>query len=666
MKYLFCLLISFALMVTSNAQTKYFIYFKDKGISPSVKLQKTSSYYKLAEAELSPRAIERRKAVMGDNYIIYEDIPLNESYLDQLTSLGVKIENQLRWFNAVTSYLTDSQVEKIITLPFVQKVEPVKFLKENREEQNYPFVPQPPIEEKQTSYMLNYGPSLTENALSDIPTVHDLGIKGTNVYIGILDDGFDYKVYPALKNLKVLRQHDYVHNLDTVSNQSGHGSSVFCLMAGYDPGNAIGPAYNAKFFLAETENDASETHVEEDNYAAALQDMESAGVDITSSSLGYSIFDQGQTSYTYQDMNGNTTIVAKAINIAYQLGVACFTAAGNEGSYWGAGNGGLVSPGDAFNVITIGAVASNNQVASFSSRGPTYDGRIKPEVVAMGSGNYVASFGGNGYQYGNGTSYATPIAAGIGALLKSAWPHLTNFQIRKTFLECGDNTYTPNNDRGWGLISAARAIAYPNLQQVSGAFRLNKIFVDANGVNSSTVKLYYKVNGSNYKSVSMNYDNSLKYNYDFPTGTNGDQLEFYFTYNNGGGTSIREPSGTNTYKFSYGSLNVSDLTSVSSDNSSIPSDLQLMQNYPNPFNPSTVISYHLPAGEFVTLKIYDLLGKEVATLVNEFELAGTYNSQFSIRNLPAGRQGSQLSSGVYFYMLRAGDFVQTKKMILMK
>ena len=661
MKYLFSFLIGLIFLSTLNAQTKYFIYFKDKGVSPSTKLEKTSSLYKLAEAELSPKAIERRKAVMGDNYITYEDIPLNDNYVNQIKGLGVKIENQLKWFNAVTSYLSAEQLNQIRNLPFVLKVEPVRLLKVNRDEYNAPFIPQPPTATKQTSYMLNYGPSLTENALSDIPTVHDLGIKGTNVYIGILDDGFDYKVYPALKNLKIIREHDYVNNRDTVSNQSGHGSSVFCLMAGYDPGNAIGPAYDANFFLAETEIDNNyDLHIEEDNYAAALQDMESAGVDITSSSLGYTTFDPSQTSYTYADMNGNTTIVAKALNIAYDRGISTFSAVGNErNNSWGH----LVSPSDAYNVIAVGAVSANKSIAFFSSPGPTSDGRIKPEVVAMGAGNYVASFGGNGYQYGNGTSYATPIAAGIAALLKSAWPHLTNVQIRKTFLECGDRAGKEGNDYGYGLISAARVIAYPNLQQIGGSFRLNKIFIDANGVNSSTVKLYYKVNGSSYQSVSMNYDNSLKYNYDFPTSTNGDQLEFYFTYNNSGGTLTREPSGTNTYKFSYGSLNVSNLTSVSSDNNSIPSDFQLMQNYPNPFNPSTVISYQLPKSGNVLMKVYDALGREVVTLVNEMQQAGTYRVDF---NGGQSNGHGQLSSGVYLYTLKVGDFVQTKKMILLK
>ena len=660
MKYLFSFLIGLIFLSTLNAQTKYFIYFKDKGVSPSTKLEKTSSLYKLAEAELSPKAIERRKAVMGDNYITYEDIPLNDNYVNQIKGLGAKIENQLKWFNAVTSYLSDAQLNQIRNLPFVQKVEPVRLLKVNRDEYNAPFIPQPPVSSKQTSYLLNYGPSLTQDTLSDIPTVHDLGINGTGVYIGILDNGFSYLQYPALKNLQVIRQYDYVHQSPTVSNQSGHGSSVFCLMAGYDPGNAIGPAYGAKFFLAETENDASETHVEEDNYAAALQDMENAGVDITSSSLGYSVFDSGQLSYSYADMNGTTTIVAKAVHIAFQMGVTSFTAAGNEGSYWGPGNGGLVSPGDAINVITVGAVNSNNVVAGFSSRGPTSDGRIKPEVVAMGQGNYVALKDGVGYGYGNGTSYATPIAAGVGALLKSTWPHLTNLQIRKTFIECGDNSDNPNNDRGWGLISAKRVIAYPNLSSNNNIFNLNKIFINSDGINSSTVVLKYKIGNGSVQSVSMNYDGKLKYSYSFPLATSGDSVKFYFQYQTGNGAIAREPS-VGAYVFIYNDLLI-DYDQTKTIVEPTPTEYSLVQNYPNPFNLGTRIEFYSPVNSQADVRIYNSLGQSVRTLFAGQAVSGKNSLLWDGRN----NNGQVVASGPYFYVLKIQGNILTKKMILLK
>jgi len=429
-------------------QTKYFIYFKDKGVTKTSILQKSSSDYKIAEQKLSQKAIERRKQVLGENnYITYEDLPLTENYVQGVQSLGVKIVNQLRWFNAVTAYLDDNQLQTVKNLSFVEKVVPVVVLTKIQDPIPNGQVPQkqdpqiilPKVNSSLKTTALNYGGSLTQNNLSDIPAVHALGIQGTGVYIGILDDGFSYRKYNALKTRKVIKQFNYINPTDTVSNQSGHGSAVFCTIAGYDPGKEIGPSYDAQFFLAETEidNGNNDLHIEEDNYAAALQDMEAAGVEITTSSLGYTNFDPSETSYTYADMNGNTTIVAKAANLAYNFGISTFTAAGNDGSDWGTGKGGLDSPGDAFNIITVGAVDYTKTIASFSSLGPTSDGRIKPEVCAMGVSNYWASTDGVNYDYtGDGTSCATPIAAGIAGMLKSAWPHLTNAQIRKTFLEC--------------------------------------------------------------------------------------------------------------------------------------------------------------------------------------------------------------------------------------
>jgi hypothetical protein len=650
------------------SQTKYFIYFKDKGISKTSVLQKSSSIYKIAEQQLSPKAIERRKQVLGENnYIIYEDLPLTENYVQGVQSLGVKIINQLRWFNAVTAYLDDNQLQAVKNLSFVEKIDQVAVSKGIKDIVPSNPVPQGSNQQQDNNILkkttsLNYGGSLTENSLSDIPAVHALGIIGTGVYIGILDDGFSYRKYNALKTRKVLIQHNYINPADTVSNQTGHGSAVFCLMGGYDPGNAIGPAYDSQFFLAETEiNNTYDLHIEEDNYAAALQDMEAAGVEITSSSLGYTTFDPSETSYTFADMNGNTTIVAKALNLAYNFGISTFSAAGNErGDSWGH----IVSPADAFNVIAVGAVNAKKSLAGFSSPGPTSDGRIKPEVCAMGDGNFVAASDGISYSGGSGTSYATPITAGIAGLLKSAWPHLTNAQIRKTFLECcyPEGTPIPNNDYGYGVISATKVIAYPNLSQVDSiTFKLNKIFIDANGVDPSSVKLYYSTGNNSFQSVPMNYDGNLKYNYQLPNSPKNTPLQFYFTYNEtNGGTQVQEPA-TGTFKFVYGNLIVNNLKAVNKS-PQLPASYTLFQNYPNPFNPTTSINYQLPVSGNIKLKVYDILGRVVATLVDEFQQAGSYKVSFN---------ASRFTSGVYLYRLtavgnQAGSYSTVKKMILIK
>ncbi len=231
----------------------------------------------------------------------------------------------------------------------------------------------------------NYGSSFNQMNLSDVPVVHSKNITGKNVLIGILDSGFDWKQHNSLKDRNVLAEYDFIFNDSVTANQpediagqDSHGTYVFSVLAGFEDSVLIGPAFNASFILAKTEDIRGETHIEEDNYAAALIWMESLGVDITTSSLGYNIFDSGY-SYSYADMDGRTTIVTKATNLAFERGVATFTAAGNEGnnSSWG---GYILAPADAYNIVSVGAVDEFGDIAGFSSHGPTSDGRIKPEV----------------------------------------------------------------------------------------------------------------------------------------------------------------------------------------------------------------------------------------------------------------------------------------------
>jgi len=676
MKYFLTTIFFLALIITASAQTKYFIYFKDKGIPESHLLKKNSQLYLKVEKELSPRAIERRKAVNGnDNYITYEDLPVNKDYIQQLENLGIKIIHTLKWFNAVSCFLSDEQKNKVEKLSFVKNVEKVKLLKRiepiEHEQKNFQQVLE------KSNYLLNYGLSLKQNLLSEIPAVHNLGINGNGVLIGLLDTGFRWKSHPALKNAKVIAERDFIQNdsltendssKDDAPNQDKHGTAVFSIIGGFDDGNLIGPAYGAEFLLAKTEYVPTETHVEEDNYAAALEWMEAQGVDITSSSIGYNTFDTGY-SYTFQDMNGNSTIVAKAVNLAFQKGVSTFTAAGNEGnSDWGAKYGDnkfgkIISPADAFNVISVGAVDTNNNVATFSSRGPTFDGRIKPEIVAQGSYVYFAVAGG-GYGFGSGTSYATPIAAGVAALLKSAYPHLTNYQIRQTMLECGDNAIQPDNHRGYGLISARRAISFPNLERTNNQFVLNKIFVDSTLNKSKPVIIYYKIENENYQSAQMDYDGHLKYKFILPAFSLGKKVSFYFSYENKSGK-IREPQ-IGSYEFNYGSLlihfNVYSVEDTVSFDEPIPFKYYLYNNYPNPFNNQTRIEFYSIDNSYAELIIYDFVGQKIKTLFANNALIGKNIFYWNGKN----DEGRTVSSGTYFCVLRINGNIFAKKMVYLK
>ena len=661
-------LILFFLLVTISltySQTKYLIYFKDKGIAPGKALYKTEAVYQSALKLLSARSIARREKVMGKNIITYQDLPIEQSYVTSLENLGVKIENKLNWFNAVSAYLTNDQVKQISALPFVNKIDTVKILKFKNSNSIEKIFPQKIMG---TASDTLYGPSFQEFNLSDIPEVYARGITGKGVIIGILDDGFIWKQHESLVNDSVIAEYNYVFHVTSTAPQPGddpssgdHGTFVFSLIGGYKPGNIIGVANGAHFILAKTEDDRSESHIEEDNYAAALEWMEGMGVDITTSSLGYNIFDDTTYSYTYKDMDGKTTICAKAIALAFQRGVVTVTAAGNEGdNTWHY----IDTPGDGINALTIGAVNDNNQVTPFSSWGPTFDGRIKPELVALGANNYGADVasGFSSYGIGSGTSFATPIAAGVAALLLSTYPKLTNVQIRQILIHTADNYSQPNDDRGYGLVSAEKAIGYPNLyyDSTQNQYTLNKIFFPSKGIQPSSAVLHYSVNSSNYLAANLGYDGTLKYSYVLPFVPSGDSVKFYFTYNDSLGSQVQEPA-TGYYSFS-GGTNI-----VNSVSDTLPTSSQdiLSNSYPNPFYPihqKMTIEFYSQNAQSARIIIMNGLGQKVKTLFNGMAQSGSNTVLWNGKS----DNGMPCSSGVYFYMLSIGGHNYSNKLLLLK
>ncbi len=646
---LFFVLVPFLVLLP---QEKYFIYFKDKG--DHISLLKSSPEYRQALHKISPRALARREKVMNnDSLITFEDLPVNEDYTSQLRAIGIKIVNQLDWFNAVSAYLDDNLKKQTENLPFVKKIVPVKVLSfRNVQPETSGLVKSGNTAEQ------GYGNSYEQLALSDVPAVHSKGITGSGIIIGVLDTGFDWKYHEALKNAHVLDEYDFVFHDSVTANQEedvpgqdSHGTFVFSVISGYKDSTMIGAAYGSSYILAKTEDIRSETHIEEDNYASALEWMENLGVDVTSSSLGYNEFTSG-TSYTYADMNGHTTIVTRAAELAFQRGVVTISAAGNEGNkkwYY------IIAPADGYNTIAVGAVYPDNLVAPFSSRGPTYDGRIKPDVVAMGVDVYGASTNGpNLYTYGSGTSSATPIAGGIAGLLLSAFPHLSNVQVRDIFHETSDNAENPDNDRGYGLLSAAKAISFPNLQNLNGNYILHKAFIDS--LSAADVRLHYSTDNSKFNEVNMNSENAYAFKVQLPSFSVNQKVNFYFTFTDENGNLHRDPEGRN-YKIQYGDLKVSLNITLAQ-----PSDYVLSHNYPNPFNSSTTINF-VSEGNFpAELVIYDALGRKVKTLFKGTAFAGTNRSTWD----GTTDQGFQAASGIYFYTLNLNGGLYTHKMVYLK
>ena len=398
--------------------------------------------------------------------------------------------------------------------------------------------------------------------------------------------------------------------------------------------------------LARTEDAVTETPIEEDNWIAAMEWADSIGVDVTSTSLGYIDFDSPFTSYTWEDMDGNTAAITIAADYAVSLGITVVNSAGNEGG--NSTHNTLGAPSDGDSVIAVGAVTSSGIRASFSSVGPTVDGRIKPDVMAMGSNNYYASTSGNGYWNGSGTSFSCPLVAGVCALLLQKNPALTPMEVLQLLRSTATQSNNPNNEYGWGIINALSAInliVVPvELTSFSAAYsegRVNLTWVTATELNNFGFEVERRDEYSSYQTIGFVDGN----------GTSTNRLTYNFVDDNL--TDNRYYYRLKQIDFD-GSIEYSDEVFVEIGNLN---DFQLYQNYPNPFNPSTKIKYYIPHNSFVKITLHDILGSEIRTLVNENAQPGNYEILLD---------GSDLSSGMYFVRLSLENIQRTLKISLIK
>ena len=297
-----------------------------------------------------------------------------------------------------------------------------------------------------------YGPGAWAQNQLNIPAVQALGDSGAGVRVAMLDAGFDTS-QAWVSGARVVAMHDYVG--DTSAAARTHGTATFSLIAAHRPGRLVGAAPAAQFILATTEDIRSETRVEEDNWVAGVEMAESLGVHIISSSLGYLSFDGG-FSYTYQQLNGDVGVTSLAADSAAALGTLVVVSMGNMGPAPRT----LDTPADARGIVAVGAVDSLGQVASFSSRGPTSDGRIKPEVVAPGVGVYVAVSPASG-GFGSGTSFAAPLIAGVAALVQGTRVGQPAAALRRGLLDAASLRDAPDDNHGWGIPDALKLLAFP-------------------------------------------------------------------------------------------------------------------------------------------------------------------------------------------------------------
>ncbi len=440
------------------------VYFKDKGSDAELRQPELP-------AGISARAQVRRerRGVLSARHA-FEDRALERSYVEQVALRVLRIRHQLRWLNAVSAEATSEQVRALAALPCVARLDLVRGFRRGQPESPRFWKPRRQPDDKGTDddkggSAYDYGPALGQLAQIGVPAVHQLGFHGEGIVIALLDSGFDNLGHEAFASTRITNRRDFVNQDADVADgtdrgEGSHGTATLSTIGGFKPGQIVGPAFGATFLLAKTENTESETPVEEDNWVAAAEWAEALGADVISSSLGYLTYDAPYQSYTWSDMDGDTAISTRAADLAAERGVVVVASAGNEGL--DPNHNTLGAPSDGDRVIAAAAVTSWGDRASFSSVGPSADGRVKPDVAAQGQDVYTAgSSYAQSYQYVDGTSFSCPLTAGVAALVLQAHPNYTVDQVIAVLRSTASQAASPDSRLGWGIVNALAAVQAP-------------------------------------------------------------------------------------------------------------------------------------------------------------------------------------------------------------
>jgi serine protease AprX len=454
---------------------------------------------------LSARAASRR-VLRGNASTGARDLPVHHAYVDSLRGHVTRIRHASRYFNAVSVEMEAGRIDEVFGYRFVRSLDLIASSRRLPDPSSDPSrapSTQPPA---CVECGIDYGESYAQLNQVGLVDLLEKGYNGSGtvsgddpVIIGILDTGFRLD-HAALADVQVEAQYDFINGDSVTSNEPGdppgqdtHGTEVLGVIAGHAEGDLIGPAWGARYLLAKTEIVGSETPIEEDHWVAGIEWADSAGADVVTSSLGYIDW------YTNDQLDGNTALCTRAADIAVSHGIVVVNSAGNKGA------SGLVAPADGDSVLAIGAVDRTGVIASFSSRGPTADGRIKPDFTAMGVGVRSVS-GSTGYGSYSGTSFAAPIVAGVCALLLEIHPDWSPMEMRDTLRATSSRSTAPDNINGWGIPNALlaerpvrsdlSAAAFPNPFNASVS-----VCVTVNDPRAVTVKVH-DIRGSRIKTLA--------------------------------------------------------------------------------------------------------------------------------------------------------------------
>ena len=619
------------------------VFFNDKG-------ENLSSYFANPNSVVSEKSLKRRAKVLAQDQLISKmDLPVNSEYIKKIVSLGFAVKQKSKWFNGVSGYATRSEIGLIAQLSSVKNLDIVRRFKLDYSiEKKLNDQPQGDllIQPKGVN-SIDYGQSFTQLNQVNVPAVHDLGFTGQGITICSMDAGFDNLAHEVFSSMNIIAMWDFVDSDPDVSQGGSHGTSTLSCVGGFKEGQLIGPAFDSDFILARTEDIFSETPVEEDNWIAALEWADSIGVDVTSTSLSYLEFDPPFQSFTWEDMDGNTLRITIAADLAVKLGILVVNSASNEGFH--PSHNTLWAPADGDSVISVGAVNSDGTRSNFSSVGPTVDGRIKPDLMAMGSGVYVArSSSSTSYGTRNGTSFSCPILAGAAALLLSVDPTLTPMEVLNLLRQTASQSNNPDNLMGWGIINTLAAIELitvpVELTLFSGKYINGSVLLEwstGTDTNNYAFEIQKRYENTSFEKIGFIQGNDITTN----------RTHYSFVDDNllAGRIYYRLKQIDFDGGFAFSNEIIVEITPLS--------DYQLFQNYPNPFNPSTIIKYSVLLQSKIKIALYDVIGNEVETLFEGVQEAGIHEINLTAGNLP---------SGVYFVSMTAQNFNKVIKITLMK
>lgn len=453
-----------------NGQDKYFVEFVDKKGTPYT-LENPMEFLALKSIE---RRIKQRISISEI------DLPVSPTYIHNLKSTGAKVLYSLKWFNGAVVELNNPEVlNEINNLSFVASTKKIFDSSAKKtatpEEEIYPIYKS----KKDQKDYYSYGSSTNQIKMLNGHSLHNMGFRGQGITIAVLDGGF-YKadILPAFDSLwvnnRIVHTHDFVNPHSNIYQEHSHGMLVLSVMASNIPEQIVGAAPEANYVLIRCEDTSSEQIIEEYNWAAAAELADSLGVDIINSSLGYYDYDATWQSHSYANMDGNTTPIAKAANIAAEKGMLVVASAGNEATNsWKY----IITPADAMGSIAVGAVNATGAYVNFSSIGPSADGRVKPDVAAQGFRTAVQATNGN-IGTADGTSLSAPIISGLAACLWQAMPSLTAQELRGKIIQSADLYSNPNYLKGYGIpnflvamdslpqsVKRDRLVIFPNPSQ---------------------------------------------------------------------------------------------------------------------------------------------------------------------------------------------------------